>query len=245
MGDSALSKVKGAIKRLVGGTPAEGFDRSAKLQKMQTNLTENRAVWEESEYYAQAEPFIRAQWDAHLWPLIKDCDFSTTLDLAAGAGRNSEILKDLAKLLWIVDINQTNIERCKARFAGYSGPCKLQFAVNDGTSLPMIPSKSVTFVYSFDAMVHFDPGVIREYVREFARIMAPGARGFCHHSNYGAIAPDPTSHWQTNPHWRSHMTRELFAQYAREFGLEITNQVIHSWGGTTDLDCFSCFRRPA
>lgn len=212
---------------------------------MLKNLSENRKVWEESVYYEQVEQYMRAQWEAHLWPLLKDSDFTTTLDLAAGAGRNSEILKDLAKELWIVDINQTNIDRCKQRFAGYAGSCKIHFAVNDGVSLTMIPSGSLSMVYSFDAMVHFDPGVIQQYVREFARIMKPGATGFCHHSNYGNLATDPNSHWQSNPHWRSHMTRELFAQYCQESGLEITRQVIHSWGGSTDLDCFSCFRKPA
>lgn len=246
MGESTIEKVKGALRRLVGAEPKPGGgSEGAGLENMQRNLTENRAVWAESEYYAQAEPFIRAQWDAHIWPLIQGSDFSTVLDLAAGAGRNSELLKDLAKVLWIVDINQTNIDRCRARFEKYAGPCRINYAVNDGTSLPMIANRSITFVYSFDAMVHFDPQVVRQYVREFSRIMAPGATGFCHHSNYGSLAPDPKSHWQSNPHWRSHMTRELFAQYCGEFGLEIVRQVIHSWGGTTDLDCFSCFRMPA
>ncbi len=209
------------------------------------NLNENREVWRESPYYEDAERFMRAQWDVHIWPLIRDADFAGVLDLAAGCGRNSELLKEIAGQLWIVDINQTNIDRCKARFAGHAGPCLIHYAVNDGVSLPMVPTRSLSFVYSFDAMVHFDPGIIRQYVAEFARIMKPGATGFCHHSNYGAWAPDPSSHWQHNPHWRSHMTAGLFESFCRESNLELTRQVIHSWGETKDLDCFSCFRKPA
>ncbi|GMV25440.1 MAG: hypothetical protein AMXMBFR58_14710 [Phycisphaerae bacterium] len=243
MAESTLGWVRSTLRRLVTGS-APGGAGSAAESGMARNLAENRRVWQESEYYEQAEPFIRAQWDAHIWPLVKDADFSVTLDLAAGAGRNSNLLKDLAKELWIVDINQTNIDRCKARFAEYRGPCRINYAVNDGTSLSMIATGSLTMVYSFDAMVHFDPQVIRQYVREFARVMKPGATGFCHHSNYGSWAADPNSHWQSNPHWRSHMTAALFKQYCEEAGLEITRQVIHSWGGTTDLDCFSCFRKP-
>ncbi len=246
MAESALAKVKGALRRLVAGdsTPPPAPVSAASLELMQRNLSENRAVWQESEYYAQAEPFIKAQWDVHIAPLVQGSDFTSTLDLAAGAGRNSDLLKEMAKELWIVDINQTNIDRCKARFAGYTGPCQMKYAVNDGTSLPMIPTASITFVYSFDAMVHFDPQVIRQYVREFARIMKPGAKGFCHHSNYGSWAPDPFSHWQSNPHWRSHMTASLFVQFCKEAGLEVTKQVIHGWGGMENLDCFSCFRKP-
>lgn len=244
-----MKKIKDLIRgKAAGGAPpgsAVHEPSAEELDRMQVNLSENLGVWRESEYYDQAEPFIRAQWEAHVWPVIKDSDFTSTLDLAAGAGRNSDLLKDLAKELWIVDINETNIARCRERFGAYAGPCRLRYAVNDGTSLPMVATASLTMVYSFDAMVHFDPQVIRQYVREFSRVMRPGATGFCHHSNYGSFAPDPTSHWQSNPHWRSHMTAALFGNYCREFGLVLTRQVIHSWGGTENLDCFSCFRRPS
>lgn len=245
---SSMRKVKDLLRNLVTGEsipePASREPSAEELDRMQTNLAENLGAWRESQYYGEAEPYMKAQWDAHVWPLIKDSDFAVTLDLAAGAGRNSDLLKDLSRELWIVDINETNIARCRERFGSYTGPCRLRYAVNDGTSLPMIASGSLTMIYSFDAMVHFDPQVIRQYIREFARIMRPGATGFCHHSNYGSFAPDPASHWQSNPHWRSHMTAALFTEFCREFGLEPTRQVIHSWGGTEDLDCFSCFRRP-
>jgi ubiquinone/menaquinone biosynthesis C-methylase UbiE len=246
MVQSAFEKVGQALRRLVVGkdSGAAPVVSPQSMEQMQRNLIENRAVWQESDYYDHAEQFMQAQWDIHIWPLIQGADFSRTMDLAAGAGRNSELLKNHAKELWVVDINQTNIDRCRERFANYTGPCKLNFAVNDGTSLPMIPTGSLTMIYSFDAMVHFDPQVIRQYVREFARVMAPGASGFCHHSNYGAWAPDPNSNWQSNPHWRSHMTANLFVDFCKEHGLEVTKQVIHGWGGMENLDSFSCFRKP-
>lgn len=94
-----------------------------------------------------------------------------------------------------------------------------------------------------DAVVHFDKTVVEKYVHEFARVMKPGARGFVHHSNHGVVAPE--SNWLDNPHWRSNMTRELFAQYCRDAELEIVSQTLMAWGAHSELDCLSVFRKPA
>src|SRR5207244_1062094 len=42
-------------------------------------------VWKDSDYYDMAEPYMEGSWE-HLWPYIKDCDFSSVVDLAAGHG---------------------------------------------------------------------------------------------------------------------------------------------------------------
>ena len=117
----------------------------------------------------------------------------------------------------------------------------MHYYVGDGRSLAGIADASISFVYSWDAMVHFDKRVVREYVREFARVLEPGGTGFVHHSNFGTVSS--SENWLENPSWRSNMTRELFADYCAEMGLEVVDQKLLDWF-LDDLDCISTFRKP-
>jgi SAM-dependent methyltransferase len=193
--------------------------------------------WKYHDYYDDAEKYIDAQWQGLIWPTIGDADFTHVLDLAAGHGRNSEKLKTVAKHITIVDINQENIDFCQKRFAGDP---RFTFVRNDGYSLAAIESNSITLLYSFDAMVHFDSDVVREYVREFARVMRPGAFGFCHHSNYTA---NPTGDVSQNPGWRNFMSQELFAHYCAKEGLRVVKQQILNWQ-LPGSDCVTLFQKP-
>jgi ubiquinone/menaquinone biosynthesis C-methylase UbiE len=192
---------------------------------------------------------MEVQWRGAIQPRLAGMDFTCVLELAPGHGRNTAKLRERAAEIYLVDINESCIETCRKRFGdgGGAGPdgrtCRMHYAVNDGFSLPMIPNGAITLVYSWDAMVHFDKGVVRKYVHEFARIMKPGAKGFVHHSNYGAFAPDPESNWLDNPQWRSSMTRELFAEYCAEAGLTVLRQDLIEWD-QPDLDCISVFAKP-
>src|SRR5262249_5830653 len=106
-----------------------------------------------SPYYDAAEPVMAAQWEALIWPMIRDLDFSCVLDLAAGHGRNSVKLREFADRIIIVDITQENIDFCRERFRGDG---RFQFLKNDGVTLAGVADGSVSLVYCFDAMVHFD-----------------------------------------------------------------------------------------
>lgn len=208
------------------------------------NLAQNRFSWSESDYYDVAEDAMDMQW-SHIFPMIRDADFTSVLELAPGHGRNTLKLMEVAGEIHLVDLNATCIEYCRQRFAGHAGPCRLSYHVNDGTSLPMLADGSISFVYSFDAMVHFDRDIVRDYVREFARVMRPGARGFVHYSNYGQFAEDPDSNWRQNPHWRSTMSRALFAEFCAEAGLEVVQDRLVDWEGVPQLDCVTVFAKPA
>ena len=113
-------------------------------------------------YFDIAEPAMAPLWSELIWPLIQHLDFTCVVDLAAGHGRNSAILRQYAKKLVIVDINQECIDICKQRFRGDK---KISYFRNDGTSLKGIEDNSVSLIYSFDSMVHFDSEVIREYLK--------------------------------------------------------------------------------
>ena len=183
-----------------------------------------------------------AVWAEAVWPNIEGNDFTTTVEIVPGAGRNSEKLKDLAETLYMVDLNEYALEKCRARFAAYKGPCDIQIIKTDGTTLPGVPDRCATFVYSWDSMVHFDRAVIREYLKECARVMKPSATGFIHHSNYGTLNPE-AGQIEDAPHLRSNQSKDNFARQAREAGLEIVSQSVFNWGDVKDLDCISLFKK--
>jgi ubiquinone/menaquinone biosynthesis C-methylase UbiE len=165
--------------------------------------------------YDLAEPDIARQWTELIWPIIRDLDFSCVLDLAAGHGRNSAQLRKSAGRIIIVDINQENIDYCRERFRGDDA---FSFFKNDGLSLAGVPDDSVSLVYSFDSMVHFDSDVMRAYLGEIRRILKAGGSGFIHHSNY---VGDPAGDFTKAPHWRNFMSKELFAHYCSKHGLAV------------------------
>lgn len=193
-------------------------------------------------WFAEAEAAMQAQWRDPIWPLIRGADFRSVLELGPGAGRNSERLARLAGALHLVDLNAYALERCRERFRAHAGPCVLHFHRNDGRSLPFLADASISFVYSWDSMVHFERGVVEGYVAEFARVMRPGATGFVHHSNWGAVSDDPDI--EHAPHLRSNLTAELFGRYCAANGLLRTHFLVFDWGGAPQSDCISVFCKP-
>jgi SAM-dependent methyltransferase len=194
-------------------------------------------VWHESPYYDEAERYTEHAW-SHVSPYLEGCDFSRVVDLAAGHGRHGTKLLPLAEVLYIVDMTPENIDFCRQRFG--DDP-RVRYVLNDGMSLSEIPQDEVTLVFCFDAMVHFDSDTVRAYLHEFRRVLRPGGRGFCHHSNYTG---NPGGDWRANPEWRNFMSRELFAHYAAKAGLRILRSDLIDWGSVAGLDCYTLFERP-
>jgi len=189
-------------------------------------------------YFDGAEESFPGQWSHLVWPLIQDADFTTVVDLAAGHGRNTTRLKDLARTLWVVDINEENIAFCRNRFRDATN---IHYLRTDGTSLEGIADDSVTLLYCFDAMVHFDSEIVRAYLRECARVLAPGGRGFCHHSNFTG---DPAGDLHGHGAWRSFMSQALFAHCCAKEGLHVLRARVIDWGGHEELDCLTLFEKP-
>ncbi len=193
-----------------------------------------------AEYFTVAEADMQRYWQSLIWPALEPhgIDFGCTLDLAAGHGRNSEILRKLAERLILVDINQECVDACRSRFG--DDP-RIVCVRNDGVSLAPIADDTVTFVYCFDSMVHFDSDVVRSYLAEFRRVLRPGGHGFCHHSNFDAR---PSSHFASNPHWRNFMSCQLFAHYCWKEGLTVLEQHVIDWAGEAALDGLTVVQKP-
>jgi ubiquinone/menaquinone biosynthesis C-methylase UbiE len=91
-------------------------------------------------------------------------------------------------------------------------------------------------------MVHFDATLIEAYLREFARVLKPGGKALIHHSNYSAN--EPPVPFQRNPHWRNHMSAELFHAMALQANLTVLEQKVIDWHDAPSLDCVSILQRP-
>lgn len=191
-------------------------------------------------YFVDAEEAMAWQWDNIIYPLVKDLDFTTVLDLACGHGRNSDKLRLLTKELHLVDINQSCLDACIERFGRTMNGTDFFYHLTDGNELKFMAPCSISLVYSWDSMVHFDKLIVANYVREIARVLKPGGTAFLHHSNYGSISPD--SDWAKNVGTRSDMSANLMLEFARDSGLEVSKQEIHGraqgWG-MDGLDCVS------
>jgi len=221
------------------------MDGASDEELLRRSIEETKANWESAEYYGDAEPHMDAQWRDIIEPALRSCDFRRVLELAPGHGRNTAKLVGLAEELHLVDVNASCIERCRERFSSYPGPCRLHYHVNDGSSLAEFEDASITLVYCWDAMVHFDRRLVRAYLGEIRRILVPGGRAALHLSNYGSLGADPESPWRENPHWRSTMSQALLHEYCAEVGLAIVDEQLLEWDGIADLDCAALLERTA
>jgi ubiquinone/menaquinone biosynthesis C-methylase UbiE len=219
----------------------------------------NIEMWQRYLDSPEMESGMEREWTEVIWPVIKDFDFTTVLELAPGGGRNTAKLAEVARVIHGVDLNQPVIERLETRFRSHAGPCQLHFHKNNGSRLPMIQSSSITAIYSWDSVVHFGQRVIEEYVGEFARVLKPGGKGFVHHANLADATAPRLNRGPVgddifrNPQNRSNMSKALFRKYCEDCGLTVTQQIDLPWPpwpwqhvrrGEV-IDCLSVFRKPS
>jgi ubiquinone/menaquinone biosynthesis C-methylase UbiE len=194
----------------------------------------------EVSYFDEAEADMPRQWNQIIWPIIKNEDFTHVLDLACGHGRNTEMLRHLAQTIDMVDVNDGCLKISRNRFGDQMAECRFRYHLTDGNGLPGITDRSVSFVYSWDSMVHFDRLAVRSYMLEIARVLESGGSAFLHTSNYGALAPN--SDWTRNHGNRSDMTADLLRQFAENAGFVVKFQRLSGKDdgrGIDDLDCLT------
>lgn len=182
-------------------------------------IQNNRSEWSEWDWSSKGEEWSNTpEWKQSLLThvllprLKKDINI---LEIGPGAGRWTETLLQYARQLTVVDLVPKCIELCKERFKDFK---HIHYHVNDGKDLSFVPSHSIDFIWSWDVFVHIKKEDIRDYIKQFSRIMAPGAKAIIHHSKNGS----------SNIGWRSDMTQDLMRIYCEEFGLNLVEQ-FDSW----------------
>jgi Methyltransferase domain len=216
----------------------QGLDETIRKypQRVRLNLLQAQATGN-SHYFTLAERDMDAHWSTLIKPYLPlDADYSYVLEIAPGHGRNTEKLRNFSKTIIGVDINQDNIDFLRKRFALYPD---LHFYKTDGVTLPEAVGKHVTFVYSFDAMVHFDKEVVASYLKEISRVMRTGALGYLHHSqapecpktlqNGFCSKPNLLGDDPENPHQRNTNSKANIVRDAENSGLRVLNQYDISW----------------
>ena len=206
----------------------------------------------------QSANLVAAPWDANLlyydgseewtwlfWQegrpfrtLFDYLDKHSVVELACGRGRHAEQIVDRCGKLTLIDVFETNLDACRARLKGHDN---VVYQFGDGYDFEPLPDGGATAIFCYDAMVHFSRDLVASYLKDAARVLAPGGLALFHHSNYNS--PETTVHYGHNPHGRNHMTQALFNSYAAEAKLEVIEQILMDWE-LPDLDCLSLLRKP-
>lgn len=199
---------------------------------------ENFFLWgdESKEYFDTVEAGVLEDWNNKIEPFCNIKHKGTAIDLACGHGRFTNIMKDKFESVYSVDVNDDNIKFCTERFEKNKNVfiCK-----TNGFLLPFVDNFA-EFIFSYDAMVHFDIDVIISYLRETKRVLKNGGTAFFHHSNSFNIKHTDI---RKNPHWRNCMTRELFDFLARKEGLTVIRQQVIHWDEVSCSDCLTLLRK--
>lgn len=183
---------------------------------------------------AESENSIKTFWDKNspFYIFFKQLDLSRVLELACGHGRHVPHYINKAGEVFLVDILEKNIDFCKERFSQYS---KVKYYVNNGYDLSMIEDNSITSLFTYDAMVHFELIDIFDYLKETRRILVPGGKALFHHSNNTS---DYRVSFLTGKGGRNYMSRDIFAYLVFRSGLNIISQKVIDWG-EPELDCIT------
>jgi SAM-dependent methyltransferase len=225
------------------------------------SLSHNKETWEHTYTWSEAGDEWSAswggpqmQWYSSLYPRIRQFLPSTViLEIACGYGRWTRFLNHQCDRLYAVDLSERCIQSCRARFAGDP---RLQFYLNDGRSLEMIPDHSVDFVFSFDSLVHADAETVRLYLSQLPRLLTGNGAAFIHHSNLGEYASyrrfprlsrslAKLGLWDWWHYRDPYLTATAAAEYGRQAGLVCLRQEIVPWGTRRMLiDCMSTFVMP-
>jgi SAM-dependent methyltransferase len=204
-----------------------------------------KSDWVSHIYYDQAEQpdFLTEFWgdDTRFARAFTHLDRTMMVELACGHGRHAAQIVDTVGLLFLLDVNEPNIQFCCERF---DGRANVRCEVNSGFDLEPVETGSAASVYSYDAMVHFEPDIVGAYLLDAARVLRPGGRALLHHSAYSG---NPGAHYSANPHYRNYMTPDLFKHFAIRAGLTVVSQEVFGWGsGDTfapDIDALTLLQR--
>jgi 2-polyprenyl-3-methyl-5-hydroxy-6-metoxy-1,4-benzoquinol methylase len=228
------------------------------------SIETNKQWWNESSWSEAGNEWSSGygtpamQWHASILPRIhRYLPAATILEIAPGFGRWTHYLKDACREMFLVDLSEKCITACQERFRSEK---HLRYHVNDGTSLAMIPPRSVDFLFSYDSLVHVEADVIRAYLEQLPTILAPEGVAFIHHSNLGAFASyfaaldrlprgrGLLSRWglvEAGDHKRGRsMTADVFLSQAKAANLQVVSQELVNWGTRRPIDCISVVTRP-
>ncbi|MHA7967371.1 class I SAM-dependent methyltransferase [Paenibacillus sp. CAU 1782] len=195
-----------------------------------------------SNYYTNAESGAMSQFQNYIKPIFEKYSMFnsewSTMDFACGRGRIANILKDKYKKIILCDISRDALDYCSKRFINERN---FDYIQSEPESLS-IESETLDFIYSWDAMVHFNYKMMDIYISEFSRILKTGGYCFIHHSNLNSVVSGQgnsvSDNFHENPHWRSNISSNDIKRMAKRNGFDILEQQVIDWG-MENIDCIT------
>jgi SAM-dependent methyltransferase len=195
-------------------------------------------------YYEIAE---NEKWTNPFWTegslfytLFQQLQPNEILEIACGSGRHAARIINRVNHLWLLDTSKGALELAKERFRDFTNITYLHSDDGMGIRQSMLADESVTAVFSYDAMVHFEPDCVKQYLVDSYRVLKPGGKALFHHSNYTKNKGGSFHH---NPGWRNYMSQDLFAAYAQEAGFNVAASHVLTWA-EPDSDCLTLLQKP-
>jgi SAM-dependent methyltransferase len=206
------------------------------------------SFWEKDgvdfDYYKKAETaeWLNGFWNetSDFYQLFQQLDTEAVLEIACGTGRHSAQVVGKIKKLYLLDSSAEAMRLAKERFAAYSHVVYIHSPDGLGIPADTIPPASLTAVFSYDAMVHFEKEAVESYIRDSYRVLKTGGYALFHHSNY---SKNPGGRFSGNPGWRNYMTQELFLSMAKAYGFEVAHSQVITYA-CPDSDCLTLLRKP-
>ena len=149
------------------------------------------------------------------------------LEIGPGGGRWTAVIQTLARQVYVLDVARRPLEVCRERFKANTN---IQYILGDGCSIPL-GNASVDGIWSYDVFVHISPVDARSYVRDFARVLRPGAYAVIHHPGSASTTERVREH-------RSDLTDQLVRDFAIKAGLDVvaqTTELVNVGDGLTVL----------
>ena len=204
------------------------FDESEIIAFDEVKKTPKNFNWEN--YYNDAENASKVQIEKYISPVLDkykpNISFESVVDFACGKGRIAEYFVGFSNALYCVDINAESIKYCENRFKNEQN---VTCIVSSEYGFD-IDTESVTFIFSWDAMVHFDYRSIDIAFGEFYRVLSHNGYALIHHSNLAENKNFKASdNWVENPHCRSNIGLNDIERLAKKHGFSIVEQSTIDW----------------
>jgi SAM-dependent methyltransferase len=127
--------------------------------------------WEQDAFFAAGEEEIATVFDYLSTLGVKPDLDGRALDFGCGIGRLTQALAGRFGSACGVDISPTMIKLARDTNR-YSDKC--EYIVNDSRDLSLLEDSRFALVYTSVVLQHMEPRFAAEYLREFARVLAPG-----------------------------------------------------------------------
>jgi SAM-dependent methyltransferase len=181
----------------------------------------------DSPYYAEVDNpgHLAIFWDQNslFRQMFDQLDLANVVELACGHGRHTAQIVQKARRITLIDINKENIDACRRRFARNSN---VFYHINNGSDLSDIETGTISALFCYDAMVHFEASDVIAYLSEIARVLRPGGRTLLHYSNCEDF---PEGTYEDGPHWRNFFSEKMMRHFANRAGLNLIDSKLTSW----------------